>query len=115
MERLNKLGVVAPRILRKINKIRNILEHKYKLPDKKEVEDAIDIGILFIEYTNKFIYNFVKGFDGSCEDAVLYIGFEGDKIKIIFYGPDPKHKNFSLTNKDSGFYDWVNFVIKNGY
>ena len=114
LERLNELGIVAPRILRKINKIRNLLEHQYRLPDKEEVEDAIDIGILFVEYTNQFIYHFVEEFEGS-GDTDLSVKFTGDKIEVIFFGPNPKNENFSLTNKDSGFYDWVRFVVKNGY
>ena len=115
LERLNKLGVVAPGILRKINKIRNLLEHQYELPDKAEVEDAIDIGILFVEYTNRFIHHFLYEFGGTCGGADLSINFEGDKIRIILSGPNHEHENFSLTNKDSGFYDWVKVVIKNGY
>jgi len=115
LERLNNLGVVAPRILRKINKIRNLLEHQYELPKKEEVEDAIDIGILFIEYTNRFIHHFLFEFGGNCGDDDLSINFEGDKIKIIVSGPNHEDKIFSLTNKDSDFYDWVKVVTKNGY
>ena len=53
MKELNQVGVVAPRILRKINKTRNLLEHEYTLPSKEKVEDAMDVAILFITYTNR--------------------------------------------------------------
>ena len=114
LERLNKLGIVAPRILRKINKIRNLLEHEYKLPDKVKIEDALDIGILFIEYTNKFIYKFVDEFIGSSEEAGFDIKFDREKIKINFMS-DSEHETFSLSNKDSGFYEWVKFAVKHIY
>ncbi len=35
IKKLNKIGIIAPRILTEINKIRNLLEHKYKIPKKK--------------------------------------------------------------------------------
>jgi hypothetical protein len=41
--------------LNKINKKRNLLEHEYKNPSIEEVEDALDVAILFINYTNKYI------------------------------------------------------------
>ncbi|MCD4843133.1 MAG: hypothetical protein K8R25_01470, partial [Methanosarcinales archaeon] len=86
LERLNELNIVAPRILRKINKIRNLLEHQYKLPDKEEIEDAVDIGILFIEYSNKFIYKFMEEFNGIYDDnGVSSISFKEGKIKVIYW------------------------------
>ena len=116
LERLNKLNIVAPRILKKINKIRNLLEHQYKLPDREEVEDAIDIGILFIEYTNKFIYKFMEEFYLIYEEnGVKSISFKEGKIKVIYINPNPEHDNFSLTNKDSGFCEWAKFFVSNGY
>ena len=114
LDRLNKLSVVAPRILRKITKIRNLLEHQYKLPDKEEVEDAIDIGILFVEYTNKFIYRFMDEFYGMYDDnGVSCISFKEGKIEVIYRNPE--HDNVSLTNKDSDFCEWVKFFVINGY
>ena len=116
LERLNKLSIVAPRILRKINKIRNLLEHQYKVPDKEEIEDAIDIGILFIEYTNKFIYTFMQEFDGMYDDnGVSSISFKEGEIKVNYFNQNPNNDNFSLTNKDSDFCEWAKFFVINGY
>ena len=113
LERLNELGIVAPRILRKINKIRNLLEHQYKLPDKEEIEDAIDVAILFVEYTNKFIYNFVDDFEASCKDTDLFICFEENKLNVIFSSSE--HDDFSLTNRDLEYSEWVKLIVKTGY
>lgn len=45
---LNKLGLLAPRIVKKTAKLRNTLEHQYYKPTIEEVEDALDIASLFI-------------------------------------------------------------------
>ena len=45
---LQALGLLAPRVIRKIVQLRNILEHEYYLPKVDEVEDAIDITALFV-------------------------------------------------------------------
>lgn len=52
---LNSIGIISPRILKKINKRRNLLEHEYKYPNEEEVEDALDVAELFIRYTNKYL------------------------------------------------------------
>jgi len=50
-----ELGIVAPRILRRINKTRNLLEHEYRKPDKSKVEDALDVVSMFVAYTDSFV------------------------------------------------------------
>lgn len=59
---LNRVGILSPRILNKINKKRNLLEHEYKNPSIEEVEDALDIAGLFVNYTNKYLYPAVVDF-----------------------------------------------------
>jgi hypothetical protein len=56
IEVLNSLGIISPRILQKVNKKRNLLEHEYVKPVDDDVEDAYDIATLFIVYTDKFLF-----------------------------------------------------------
>lgn len=49
---LSELGIIAPRILEKINQQRNRLEHEYIRPTKGDVEDALDVAILFLGYSD---------------------------------------------------------------
>ena len=56
IELLNRLGIIAPRILRKINKVRNTMEHDFYCPSIDEVEDFADVILLFISYTDKYLY-----------------------------------------------------------
>jgi hypothetical protein len=48
LEKLRDLGLVAPRVIRKIVQLRNVLEHEYYKPTITEVEDALDITALFV-------------------------------------------------------------------
>ena len=52
MKVIADLGIIAPRILEKINRQRNKLEHDYIQPTKEDVEDALDISVLFLGYTS---------------------------------------------------------------
>jgi uncharacterized protein YutE (UPF0331/DUF86 family) len=90
IEVLNELGIISPRILIKINKIRNLLEHQYSKPDKEKVEDAVDIAILFFRSTEKYLINFpIYGVlwdeEGKCS---LDLKFDYKKSKFIFIGSE---------------------------
>ena len=54
---MNNVGIISPRILKRINQKRNFLEHEYKNPEKEQVDDALDVATLFIAYTEKFLVN----------------------------------------------------------
>ena len=53
LEQIQTLGLVAPRIVRKIVKTRNLIEHRYAEISVSDAEDAVDIATLFVEATNK--------------------------------------------------------------
>ena len=55
IELINRLDILAPRILKKINKIRNLMEHDYIKPKEEQVEDFIDVVALFIASTDKYV------------------------------------------------------------
>ena len=57
VEVVNDLGIVAPRVLKKINKIRNLMEHEFARPNSEQISDFIDIAALFFAATDKYIYN----------------------------------------------------------
>lgn len=60
IEWLKELDIIAPRILEKINKRRNLLEHEFKQPSRREVEDSLDVAWLFAGYTSSFMQNLVS-------------------------------------------------------
>lgn len=55
VEYLTRVGVAAPRILNKLNRLRNQVEHEYLIPDRGEVETFIDVTILFLASTQRWI------------------------------------------------------------
>jgi len=48
-----ELGFVAPRILKRVNDARNILEHEYAMPTMEQVQEAIDLATLFVNATRR--------------------------------------------------------------
>lgn len=62
LDLLHDLGMIAPKIMKRINSSRNRMEHDYVAPIKDKVDDFIDIVELFLESTqviaNRFVYEF---------------------------------------------------------
>ena len=52
LEYLKDIGLIAPKIIEKVNRNRNYLEHNYKCPNEEKASDAVDIASLFIEAIN---------------------------------------------------------------
>jgi hypothetical protein len=70
---ISELGVIAPRVLHKINKQRNLLEHQFIKPQKESVEDFLDIALLFIASTDKYSLKFITS-----------LHFRNDDLKKFF-------------------------------
>lgn len=60
IELIKELGIIAPRILKKVIKKRNLLEHQFIKPNKDEVEDFLDISMLFVASTEIYTLSFPK-------------------------------------------------------
>ncbi|MQA21154.1 hypothetical protein [Rugamonas rivuli] len=56
---IRKLGLVAPRILEKINKLRNSIEHDFVNPSREQAEMAVDTALLFVELTHRIFRQMV--------------------------------------------------------
>lgn len=54
LERLRKIGVIAPEILVKYNRLRNLLEHEYIAPTTDAASELIDVATLFLEATRTY-------------------------------------------------------------
>lgn len=63
LEYCEKCGVLTPKILKSINKIRNAVEHEYYIPTEIETEEFIDIIELFLAATDKYVYQFPESLD----------------------------------------------------
>ena len=56
LEVLSEIGIVAPRILKKLNIQRNIIEHEFHKPNREKVEDFVDVVSLFSESTKCHLF-----------------------------------------------------------
>jgi len=75
IETLNSLGIVTPRILRKVSEYRNLLEHEYRRPTEEQVEETLDLASLFvasIKPTLTFCDEFVLGNEASLRDSYSF-------------------------------------------
>jgi hypothetical protein len=59
---VEELGLLAPRILKKVVKVRNLLEHEYYRPQVAEVEDAVDLASLFVEASARPFRGFMTAY-----------------------------------------------------
>jgi hypothetical protein len=82
MKTLKDIGVVTPTILRKIVRRRNVLEHEYHSPSNGEVEDALDVAELFIEYTDDFLR--YEWYDCEFDGKELWVSLDIKKERMVF-------------------------------
>lgn len=47
-------GVVAPRVLERLNSRRNMVEHEFDVPKKEDVENLVDVVQLFLAVTDRW-------------------------------------------------------------
>lgn len=116
---LNSIGIISPRILNKINKKRNLLEHEYKNPNKEEVEDALDIALLFVNYTNKYILQATTEYDLHYEtekgNLLLSAKLDWKNYKLDFhFGDDVENlnKNTQILASQKEYDEYLKIFIK---
>ena len=123
MDFLESIGITRPRIIEKINKIRNEIEHEYRDATLEEAEDFIDIVLLFIEATKYFNSRFpVDGdFHGP---AISELGFLRrvicnwkDGELVFFYTVESQYSFLKMTSHsikvgDERYSQWVKFIIE---
>jgi len=54
LRKIAEFDIIAPKILEKINKSRNQMEHRYTLADPEKTDDFVSIVLLFIHATNNY-------------------------------------------------------------
>jgi hypothetical protein len=57
LEQISQLGVITPRVLTKLNRTRNLIEHEFHKPSQEQVEDFVDIVALFHEATRIYLHS----------------------------------------------------------
>jgi len=78
VSKLEALGIVAPRILTKVTRARNALEHEWRKPTLDEAGDAVDVATLFLAAVQPLFVSriYMRGcwvIDEESPDHDLYI------------------------------------------
>ncbi len=58
LELLKHIGIVSPRIIKKVVDLRNELEHEFKSPSKDQAEEATDVATLFVAAVDRTLSHF---------------------------------------------------------
>ncbi|PCM43770.1 hypothetical protein [Marinobacter sp. ANT_B65] len=69
LEKLQELGLLTPAILRKVSKVRNLLEHEYIKPTQCEVKESLDIATLFVMANVALFHPFGDGLEGGVSES----------------------------------------------
>jgi len=115
LEFISQSGVVAPKILRQLNRLRNGLEHEFALPSKQRVEDALDVATLFVSY-GELVPVPSLNWSLSGKETVRY---DYDAMAFHFFDRNPDDvpetevkPAFSLPYGDPRFPDFYKFLMK---
>ncbi len=105
-ELIKDLGIIAPRILSKINSFRNLVEHEFVRPSQEQVEDFYDIVHLFLLSTEKYILNFPNFCQIENDEREEWLDFDYDReegyIAFSIRGNDDK-KVIKLYSSDENY------------
>jgi hypothetical protein len=105
IEIIEQLGIVAPSILKRINKKRNELEHRYVRPTPDEVADGRDVAKLFLAYTEALVVKPITSF-GSREDYEIKLDREKGCATLVDY----KNKAGDQIAKIDDHDGWLEFA-----
>lgn len=103
LSQIEKLGVVTPHVLTKLNSTRNLIEHEFHKPTLEQVEDFVDVVSLFHEATRIYLHS-VPNDAQIMDDATgkwISLNLDYDSGKIIL-----NEGAFSLQHGDN-FFDRV--------
>ena len=120
MKVLADLGISTPRILGRINTVRNKIEHDYKSPEPEFVETAVDVSELFTKYVEKYWKRF--RIDAKIEfensEEVLCLDFDPSfgEFKVSCFRaialPYNVINQFSIKVDDDIYFDFLKEYLK---
>lgn len=117
LELVGELGLLAPRIVQKVIRVRNLLEHEYYAPKSEEVEDAVDVATLFLEATSRPFRGFMEQYfiaDKTSAQQVTTARLVNSVVKGegVIDGYTFTESFFVQFDKDSTTF-WIDCVHKN--
>lgn len=87
IQRFEEIGILTPRVSKKISSLESLLENQFSKPGMEEVEDAINIATLFVDATDKVFREFMVSWwvikEESEKQNNTYHYKEGNKTFIV--------------------------------
>ena len=109
---ISSSGVVAPRILRNVNTLRNRLEHEFAVPSKQQVEEALDIATLFVSYP-ELVH--IPTMNWTLSEGIA-VRYDYDEMVFRFFEKDPDLPESkpvqSLAYDENQFQFFYDFLMK---
>lgn len=129
IEFLRSCGIASPRILNRINKLRNAVEHNYHIPTLEEVETFLDVTELFLAGTNaligrqpstvEFERDSVRDKSGLLILQEMSFDWNKAEISLLFSKNDENHHSASVQHllnfKAPEYFELVQFAIKHSH
>ena len=123
IELIQEFEIIAPRVLNKINKTRNLMEHQYIKPKPDQVEDFLDVVSLFIASTDHYASNFIIKVDYLNEEKEEYekyseviIAYDNKeavlKIETMEHDPIQKEIKFEVKKSDPNYQNLLKAHLK---
>ncbi|MCM3293525.1 hypothetical protein M3661_25810 [Paenibacillus sp. MER 180] len=115
IEKLKELGIIAPRILNKINSVRNLVEHKFEVPNEEQVSDFLDVVALFNASTERYIYDFPRDSqieNDSIDDLYLDVRFNREESNIKIEARMNEIYTFIIDSSHDDYIEFINHYIK---
>lgn len=100
-DKFSELGLMAPRVIKRINQLRNYLEHEFKIPEQERVEDAVDTATLFVELTQRVFRNFQTAFKFGGGDEELMHSYSSNYVQVSFSYKLKQFEVECVSNKES--------------
>jgi hypothetical protein len=114
---LLEIGLMAPNLLKKINRKRNELEHEFKKPTKEDVVDFLDIVKLFLGFTDQFLQKTYTEFDiVSSENKypLLFLTLRSEKglIEITFEDGRTREETQVSINNEKNYVNVLRYLVR---
>ena len=116
MNFLGEIGIITPYILGKINSARNLLEHEFKKPSRKDVETAYDVANLLYYATIRFTKNSANLLDLTTEDGKWGLEIKVNRNdKKITIGAKSQEFSVSWDESPEDYKRWLHVLYQAQY
>lgn len=128
MEYVQFCGIIAPGVLRRLNDLRNDVEHDYKVPELAEVEIYIDVTELFLSATDRWrnrqpceidYYQEVEAEAGVFRIVGLAFDWKNGTASVKYLPPSATSRNatrrLDYLSPSKEYFECVQFLLANNY